>query len=239
MFEILKTTVAKKQYIVLKNANNSVHAKISLNEGARLKTLIFDGVPVIKEQEGVAYKESYASSLLFPFANRIAGGNYNFKGEHYQLECNENGGKNALHGLVYDKSFELLSQTKSESCAVVTLGYQESKPPKGFPYCYDFSVCYTLTATSLAIEVFLSNTDMKEFPFTLGWHPYFYSSDLEHSFLHFESSHKIKFNADLITDSLIPCEERMPFSVADKQLDDSFVLKTDKVSFTTPNIKLK
>jgi aldose 1-epimerase len=239
MFEIKKTAVNKEQLITLQNADHSVYAEVSLDEGARIKTLAFAGVPVIEEQEGIAYKDSYASSLLFPFANRIASGSYNFKGVHYQLECNENGGENALHGLVYDKSFELLSQKTSESCAFVTLGYKASKLSAGFPFSYDFSVCYTLTATSLSVEVFISNTDTREFPFTLGWHPYFYTSDLEQSFLNFVSSHKIKFDANLITDSLIPCEEVMPFVVADKQLDDSFVLKTDRVAFTTPEYTLE
>lgn len=239
MFEIKKTGANKEQLITLQNADHSVYAEVALNEGARMKTIVFAGVSVIEEQEGIAYKDSYASSLLFPFANRIAGGSYTFKGENYQLECNENGGKNALHGLVYDKSFELLSQKTSESSAVVTLGYQVSEPNKGFPYCYDFSVCYMLTVTSLTVEIFISNTDTKEFPFTLGWHPYFYTSDLEQSFLNFVSSHKIQFDANLITDSLIPCEELMPFVVADKKLDDSFVLKTDTVAFTTPEYKLE
>ena len=239
MFKIKKTAADKEHFITLHNADHSVYAEVSLHEGARLKTLVFSGVPVIQEEGTIAYEDSYASSLLFPFANRIAGGKYNFKGVNYQFYCNENGGKNALHGLVYDKPFELVSHAVSESRVVVTLGYQAAEPSKGFPFCYDFSVSYTLTATTLAVEVFLSNIDTKEFPFTLGWHPYFYTSDLERSFLHFESSHKIKFDADLITDTLIPCEEMMPFIVADKQLDASFVLKTNTVVFTTPEYKLE
>ena len=88
----------------LSNREKTSSASICLEEGGRLKELKFNGVFLIKEQPDFEYKDSYASSILFPFASRIQDGKYSFQENDYQLNCNQTG-KNALHGLVYNKKF--------------------------------------------------------------------------------------------------------------------------------------
>lgn len=88
--------------------NNSSSAKIILNQGASLQELIINTIPVIKNLAPISYRESFASSILFPFANRIKDGKYVFNKVTYQTEINQVEENNALHGFVHNKEFELI-----------------------------------------------------------------------------------------------------------------------------------
>ena len=66
-----------------------------------LKKIITDLAPL-------DYEKTYASSIMFPFANRINNGKYTFMGGEFQLYCNEKESNNALHGLIYNKKFDLI-----------------------------------------------------------------------------------------------------------------------------------
>ena len=65
--------------IAIKNKKNGLKAIINLSEGARLQSLILDNTSIIKEDKISNYKDSFASSILFPFANRIKMGIMNLK----------------------------------------------------------------------------------------------------------------------------------------------------------------
>ncbi|WP_299012089.1 aldose 1-epimerase [uncultured Polaribacter sp.] len=182
-------------FLELKSTNSK--AIISLNEGERLQELQLNNQLLIKEITGFSYENSYASSILFPFANRIENGKYTFKENEYEFECND--GKNALHGLVYNKPFTVEKKIESLNYAAVTLIYQEKEESLGFPFTYKVELIYTLYKDEISVSVKIENTDTKPFPFTLGWHPYFFSEDLENSSLNFKSDKKIEFDENLIT----------------------------------------
>lgn len=239
MFTIDNIIENKQSFLELKNDKKTTKAIISLHEGGRLMELKFKGISIIKDQTSLEYKDTFASAILFPFANRIKNGLYSFEGKEYQFNCNEKGRNNALHGLVFDKKFEVLNrEVKSDSCAV-TLLYQEKEKSVGFPYQYNIYVTYTLKEENIAVSVKIKNTDTNSFPFTLGWHPYFISSDLQNSLLRFDSDEKIQFDKDLITAGFITSKQEIPFQIKDNQLDDSFVLNTNVIEFTTPQYHLK
>lgn len=63
-------------FLEIKNSSNNTKAIISLDEGGRLQELKFDGISVIKDQMSQKYEGTFASSILFPFANRIKNGHY-------------------------------------------------------------------------------------------------------------------------------------------------------------------
>ncbi len=225
-------------FIVLQNASKSTSAKICLSQGARLQELKFNDVYLIKEQPNFDYKTSYASSLLFPFASRIENGKYEFQGESYQFKCND-AGKSALHGLVFDKKFELSEPEEHNHCCFATFNYYEKNLSEGFPFTYFFSVTYTLFEDVLKINVTVKNTDENAFPFTLGWHPYFNCDDAKNSYLTFSSNQKVNFDENLITKELVDEITPEVFKINDKQLDDCFILNDNKVGFTTPTYKVE
>ena len=237
MFKINSKKKKGLNYVELQNSSKTTKAKICLDQGARIVSLKFKDNFIIKEQPDFDYKDSYASSILFPFASRIKEGKYTFEGNEYQLEKND--GDNALHGLVYNKKFELFEPEEHKDNCSATFNYYEKNESKGFPFTYFLSVTYTLFEDRLKVRITVKNTDTKSFPFTLGWHPYFNSTDLKNSTLSFKSDQKIKFSKSLITKKVKDQKTPEVFKIEDQQLDDCFVLKDDKVTFSTPTYKIK
>jgi aldose 1-epimerase len=234
MFVIASIKENKTGSIELKSANNKTKAIISLHEGGRLRALQFDGTEVVKESTNQKYEDTYAAAILFPFANRIKGGSYYFNNKALQFECNEKGNKNALHGLVYNKKFQVIDQQIQTTSCAVTLLYQEKERSKGFPFLYDLTLKYTLEEHNITLSVHVNNTDVKAFPFTLGWHPYFASTDLYRSFLSFKSAQKIQFDANLITDKIVDFKAEVSHQIKNILLDDCYLLNDSCVKFSTP-----
>jgi aldose 1-epimerase len=224
--------------IKLQNSDTSTAAIISLEQGGRLQELSLLGKSIIKEIPNFNYKDSYASAVLFPFASRIENGKYTFKNTKFQLDCNEKG-LNALHGLVYNKKFEIVHTIESINDASVTIAYQELEESLGFPFKYNIHLIYTLTNDELSLSVTIKNTDVNPFPFTLGWHPYFFTDGLSKSVLKFKSDQKIVFDENLITNKIEDYKAHAVFKVENKALDDCFILNSNTIGFKTPNYQLE
>lgn len=223
----------------IEDSNNKTYAKINLNEGAALQLLTLSGHEIIKDLHPLPYADTYASSILFPFANRIKDGSYSFEGKDFQFEINQKEENNALHGLVYNKTFKVVDKKSSETSASVILQYDEVNESKGFPYTFAIQLKYTLTKKDLNLSVSIKNTDVKSFPFTLGWHPYFSTSDLYKSTLAFDSNKKLILGDRNITTGIEKIESINIFEVKDKQLDDCYILDSGKTIFKTPDFDLE
>lgn len=238
MYTINQLTKQNNSLLVLENASKTTKAVISLQEGARIAALIVSNKTIIKELPNFEYKDSYAASILFPFVSRIENGVYEFDGKTYQLDCNQ-AGINALHGLVYNKTFAVVHQEETDSNATVTLRYTENNPPKGFPFKYELELTYTLSENNLGITIKATNLDTLPFPFTLGWHPYFYTEHLAESVVKFSSHQQVAFDEKLITKELIPFTNEGVFAIENKQLDDCFVMNDAVIEFETNEYQLK
>ncbi|NEW80697.1 MAG: aldose 1-epimerase, partial [Gelidibacter sp.] len=188
-----------------------------------------------KDLHPLTYDNTYASAILFPFANRIEDGSYVYENRTYQLDINQKEENNALHGLVYNKTFELIDQKTTPEKAEVTLRYEELVNSEGFPYTYTIDLKYILTKNSLHLNVSVKNTSTKTFPFTIGWHPYFNSHDLFKSAVHFKSQKKYIFNKRNITQGIEEISIDRTLLVEDKTLDDCFELDLNEIVFETPN----
>jgi aldose 1-epimerase len=238
VYQLKNYSKNQQRFITVFHTAEKVFAKISLDQGASLQELSFGKTQVIKKQPNFEYKDSYASSILFPFCSRIENGAYEFEGKKEVFHCNESGEKNALHGLIYNKKFDLISQNISDNFVSITLGYFEKIGQKGFPYKYDFYVTYTFSENGLALQIIVKNEDESSFPFTLGWHPYFLSDDLPNSFFQFESHQKVVFNEQLIAKGVTDLQTKSPFSIDNHQFDDCFILNTPITVFKTPTYDL-
>ncbi len=239
MYSIVKSQEDGLDYLELIHDDGGSKARISLKEGGRLQDLQFDGVSVIKDRPNIKYENTHASSILFPFANRIKSGKYTFEAKTYQLFCNESGRDNAIHGLVFDKVFTLVKAITTPDFVKVTLSYQEEEKLKGFPFIYKILLTYTLTKNTISLSVKIKNRDTHSFPFTIGWHPYFISENLYNSILNFESDQKVRFDKDLITTAVYKNQFKHPFQIKNTQLDDCYILKGNTVEFKTPTYAIK
>ena len=89
MFQVQKKKKKEKEFLVISSPCSTTKAKICLNQGANIESLIVKNKKVITNLSPQPYKKVYASSILFPFANRIKDGKYHFLGDNYKLDCNE------------------------------------------------------------------------------------------------------------------------------------------------------
>ncbi|KGL58863.1 aldose 1-epimerase [Polaribacter sp. Hel1_85] len=222
----------------VKNSDNTVFGKIFLNQGASLQELTLNKKAIIQDLNPLTYDSTFASSILFPFANRIKDGIYSFNNEEFILEKNQEEEQNALHGFVYNKTFKILSKNTSETKVSITLEYIENVKTKGFPYKYSILVTYVFSDDALSLKVDVKNTDDKNFPFTLGWHPYFISDSLSESILNFDCKEKLIIGKRNITTGTENIQSKISLDIKDKQLDDCWALNSDKVQFKTPKYQL-
>lgn len=236
MYTINHTKASKNNldYIEITDLEKTSYAKIHLNQGASIQELKLNNHDLIKDMSPMTYANTYASAILFPFANRIKDGSYKFEGNTYQFDINEEKLNNAIHGLVYNKTFEVLDEETTEAYAVVKLVYHEKNLCNGFPFTYSIYLAYILAEGTLDVNVEIKNTDSKPFPFTLGWHPYFLTSDLYHSSFIFDSKERLKLDNRNITEGLVVNEHGNGFKVNNQSLDDCFVLDSNAVLFLTP-----
>ncbi|MDX2196701.1 MAG: hypothetical protein NW207_09810 [Cytophagales bacterium] len=183
MFSISKSNFGKLEQVFLQNDTTGEKAGIIPGYGATLNMLILsknntlldivDGSPNYEYLigEGAEYCKGM---ILFPFPNRICGGQYIFEGNTYQLPINEADMQNAIHGFAANKAFAIESEKCTENNAELTLSYTTSGHDEGYPFICKIWVTYTLTADKgLICSTKISNADTKNLPVGLGWHPYF------------------------------------------------------------------
>jgi len=116
---------------------------------------------------------SFKGSNLFPFPNRIRDGKYNFGEKTYQLDINFEAENNAIHGLVFDKEFEVISKENGDvNCSLVIL-YKPKNLPGGYPFSYTLEIEYRWIKYALfeCISKVTNHSD-KDIPLGIGWHPY-------------------------------------------------------------------
>ena len=226
-------------YIEVEHAENKMYAKIYLNQGASLQELTFNGHAIIRDLSPLTYNNTYASAILFPFANRVKDGEYTFEGSVFKLETNQKEEHNALHGLVYNKTFEVVDAKSGADAALLTLQFNEINKAQGFPYTYNIQITYVFRKDSLALHITVKNTSAEAFPFTLGWHPYFYSENLYESEICMDSTQKLVMGERNITTGVNETNTKKPLKIEDRQLDDCWILDHDEVLFRTPKYNLQ
>ena len=228
--------VSKLEYISLKNAKNSL--ELCPQYGAAISNLKLNNKPIIKNPEAIDSPHIYASSILFPFVNRIENGRYTYNGIDYQLSKNENTKLNAIHGLVYNQTFKIESYTLKDEKASITLSYtSKSTEFEGFPFQFKIQLKYTLRKNTLLLKVTVENCDTNAFPFSLGWHPYFFTKNYDNRQLFFASTSRLKTNETLIPYGFE--EQSVSELLINRPYDDCYKLDNDKVVFDTEDYKLQ
>jgi aldose 1-epimerase len=201
-------------------------------------TNIIDGITI--DEEGLKdYKSTYKSSVLFPFPNRIEDGAYDYKGNSYQCEINEPAVNNAIHGLVYNKPFEMVECQIYEERAKIILRYVSDGNLPGFPFPFQLDLVYRISFQGgLSLSFIAKNTGKESFPYGMGWHPYFCTENLNDASFSFSSkdfyacnNRSIPFNTK---DSELPKE----FTLEDKTFDDAYSLNNARCDFNSDSFNL-
>jgi aldose 1-epimerase len=136
--------------------------------GASLRRLELAGAPVIWGYSGAEAKQAGQGDVLLPFAGRIAGGVYRFRGERYELERNDKEGPNAIHG--FARALPWTVAARAEGSLELALRLE---PRPGYPFALRASVRYALTDGGFECSYRAENEGPGIAPFGIGFHPYF------------------------------------------------------------------
>ncbi len=134
--------------------------------GGRVSSYQVDGAEILAGKENAA-QHAFRGTLLAPWPNRVVGGRWSWSGTDHQLPVNDAGADAALHGLVFDKVFDVGDVTS----ASVTLRHA-LQPTDGYPYPLLVTVSYVLSEQGLAGALTATNSGTIPVPVGLGVHPY-------------------------------------------------------------------
>ena len=191
---------------------NAVYAYKSVDDAKRNLTPMFQG------------------AKLSPFVCRMRDGKYTFRNEKHHVEKYYLK-QDAIHGLIFDKHFNIKEKGATEAYAFVTLAYEYRLEDKGFPFVYNTEVTYRLESNNyLSVTTLVTNESSHDMPLSDGWHPYFHLGDTINTLdIQFRSTHKVVFDERLLpTGTYEPYTRFNEFqSLGNTQLDNCFVLSND------------
>ena len=184
-------------------------------------------------EEAEKVGDSFKGVLLFPFGNRVEDGKWRWKGVDYQFDINEIARNHALHGLVYNRSFEVVETSATSEQAFIYLRHKSEGNDSGFPFLYQVDVEYLLQKSlGLTINTSVSNLGSASFPFGIGWHPYFKTGNPIDSL-------KIKLPKGLmaeVNERMIPTGKKSSYNrfekenlIGDTFLDSGFEISQDAI----------
>ncbi len=113
--------------------------------------------------------------ILFPFPNRIRDGQWTHDGETYQF-ANSGPGRNHIHGLVFDRAWQVEHVAATPDAAVCSLSFDSLDHDEigaQYPFPFQLVATYTLQDSSLSLRFSATNTGQTPMPMGVGFHPYF------------------------------------------------------------------
>jgi aldose 1-epimerase len=132
--------------------------------GAALATLKFNGENLIEPRLHARY---FSGEILAPWPNRIADGKYSHNGEEFELKINEVARNNALHGLVFDKSWNVSSVRENRISLKIRID-DRSK----YPGILELQITYELGDQGLLSTLTATNCSNLVLPYGASTHPY-------------------------------------------------------------------
>ena len=94
--------------------------------------------------------------ILFPFAGRIRGGKYRYRGQDYQLEANDNQG-NAIHGFAYTRPWRVVAQSEASVTGEFQASVDDPAILKLWPADFRIRATYTVTGRRLLAAYHFTN----------------------------------------------------------------------------------
>lgn len=188
---------------------------------------IIDNYPDKKAVES-QLSTSFKSAKLSPFVCRISDGTYQWEDKRYEWGTKFMDGS-AIHGILYNKPFNVDDQYSNDEQAAVRLKYQYKKEDAGYPFNYSCEILYILhPGNMLQIETTVHNLEDISIPIADGWHPYFTLGGKINDYqLQFASDTLLEFD-----DKLVPTGKFLydpsfiePNQIGDRFLDNCFQLQ--------------
>jgi len=211
-------------------------------DSALISDLKIKGQSIIsgpRTDEEIIDNESYKSSYLLPFPNRLKGGKFEFEDQIFQFPINDESGQNAMHGIKVESPFILTEESASGS---LRLSFEQSYDGDNasYPFPYKFTVVINLDRHKCELHLQIHNSGNKNMPVGLGWHPFFSLQDgsINDFKLCIPKCKKIE-----VDDRLLPTGKKLQFddfskpkSIGDMKFDTTFLFVKD-ADFTSVTLE--
>ena len=221
--------------ITLKDNKNSTEAEIYVFGGllnafripvkGQLQNIVegFSGREDVIEHITFGFK----SAKLSPFVCRMFEGKYSLNEKHYQVNKHYLH-QHAIHGLIYDASYQITESQADDQHASVKLAYTYPGDDKGYPFPYHISINWKLeTGNKLSVTTTIENKNAHAIPMADGWHPYFMlGGSVDEQTIQFSSITQLEYDAALLPTGKTFEDKRFinGSSLQGIQLDNSFIL---------------
>ncbi|MBV9382048.1 MAG: aldose 1-epimerase family protein [Streptosporangiaceae bacterium] len=135
--------------------------------GGGIRRYLVGERPVLQPYDVSAMCDAAHGTPLVPWPNRLADGRYSFGGREHQLALTEPGKRNAIHGLLRWRTWQVAAR-EPDRVVMATRLY----PMAGYPFTLDVEIDYTLNDGGLRVTTTAVNTGDSPCPYGSGQHPY-------------------------------------------------------------------
>lgn len=180
----------------------------------------------------------FKSAKLSPFVCRMDKGKYKWKDESFQIQ-KWFLGNHAIHGIIYDADYRIISTNADNDSASVKLQYDYAAQDAGYPFPYSIEIYWELrNGNQLTVQTTIYNNGNNAIPITDGWHPYFCLGEtVNDCTLQFDSNQMLEFDSELIPTGKMISDDRFlkGLKINSIFLDNCFLLDQTK---TKPGCRL-
>ncbi|MCY7314407.1 MAG: aldose 1-epimerase [Rubrivivax sp.] len=167
--------------------------------GGAIAGLWLADLPVLRSTEPAALDSARQSGCfpLAPYSNRLGYRRFRWQGHDHTTAPNFDDSPHSLHGVAWQRPFQLLSHSATEAEMACT-----HTPDADWPFAFEVRQRLVLTPDALELHMAFTNHEKQPQPVGLGWHPYFLRRT--HSRLHIELTDRWESDASGLPTRRVP-----------------------------------
>jgi aldose 1-epimerase len=156
-----------EQYVLHHDGSHGPVEAVITEVAASLRSLTVDGNDLTQSYDDDRLPPFGCGIVLAPWPNRVRDGRWVHDGTALQLDITEVDKNNAIHGLLRNTPYRLVSRTSDS----VTLG-AAVVPQHGWPFRLWTTVTYQLTGNGVRVTHEVTNQGAERAPVAVGAHPF-------------------------------------------------------------------
>ena len=131
-------------------------------------------LPVLRSTEAADLSSARQSGCypLAPYSNRLGYRRFRWQGKDYTTEPNFDDNPHSVHGVAWQRPWNVVGSNSNAGNAQAELGYHHSADAH-WPFEFSLRQRFVLTPDALEVHLAFTNTAAQPQPVGLGWHPYF------------------------------------------------------------------
>ena len=145
---------------------------VAPEHGAGLTGWMLGRTPILRRASPQASAGGVSHAMgcfpLLPYANRMGGARFHWRGTDYALRRNFGDRQHAIHGVGWQRAWTVTEPTARS--VTLTLDHQ---PDESWPFAFHAMIAYSLSGTALTVAMRLTNRHDAPAPAGIGLHPYF------------------------------------------------------------------